>query len=155
MATMRTVQVGSHIAKIPFGGANIPLGFLASHRKKSHAICQSNYGFVVRTEPGSDKKINMVCECVTPRAAKKLRQVGVAGFEKLGEEWLAAERIKISKVEERCRHEGYEAAPEAKCPYPTDTDQALAWEEGRSKKKGEGVEEPQKETEHESEGHQG
>lgn len=137
MATTRTVQVGSHIAKIPFGGATIPLGFLASHRKKNHVICMSNYGFVVRTEPGSDKKINMVCECVTPRAVKKLRQVGVVGFEKLGEEWLAAEKIKIAEAEERCRQEGYAAALDAKCPYPADTDQELAWQEGRSKKKSE------------------
>ena len=131
---MRTVEVGSHIAKISFGGANIPLGFLASHRKKSHLICQSNYGFVVRTQPGSDKKINMVCECVTPRAVKKLRQVGVAGFEKLGEEWLAAEKERIKEHEEQCRREGYDAAPGSKCPYPDDTDQALAWGEGKRKK---------------------
>ena len=137
MATTRTVQVGSHIAKIPFGGANIPLGFLASHRKKNHSICQSNYGFIVRTEPGSDKKINMVCGCVTPRAAKKLRQVGVAAFEQLGEEWLAAEKIKIAEHEERCRREGYEAAPDAVCPYPAETDQALAWGEGHRRKKAE------------------
>jgi hypothetical protein len=132
---MRTVEVGSHIAKISFGGAQIPLGFLASHRKKSHLICESNYGFVVLTQPGTKKKINMVCECVTPRAAKKLRQVGVAGFELLGEEWLAAEKIKIAEHEARCEREGFDAAPEVTCPYPAETDQALAWEEGRRKKR--------------------
>lgn len=155
MATMRTVEVGSHIAKISFGGAQIPVGFLASHRKKNHFICESNYGFIIRTDPGTKKKINAVCQCAIPRAAKKLKQVGVAGLEKLGDEWLAAEKIKIAEQEERCQREGYEAAPAAKCPYPEKTDQALAWEDGRSKKKAEGVEETVKESEHESEGSQG
>ncbi len=134
---MMTVEVGSHIAKISFGGAQIPLGFLASHRKKNHNLCEGNFGFVTRSMPGHAKKINAVCDCVIPRAAKKLRQVGVAGFEKLGEDWLVLERAKIAESEKRCQREGYEADSEASCPYPAGTDQALAWGEGRAKKKAE------------------
>lgn len=91
----------------------------------------------MRSIPGETKKINVVCDCVTPRAAKKLRQVGVAGFEKLGEEWLVSEKIKIEAHEERCRQEGYAAPPDAVCPYPENTDQALAWGEGHRRKKDE------------------
>ena len=132
-----TVEVGSHIAEISFGGAKIPLGFLVCHRKRNHQDCESNLGFIARFHPDSKRKINEVCVCVIPRALKKLRQVGVEGFELLGREWLAAEKIKIASHEARCRHEGYEAAPEASCPYPANSDQALAWKEGHQKKKSE------------------
>lgn len=134
MPTFKTLQVGSHIAEISFGGAKIPLGFLAAHRKKSHLTCQSGGGFVIRSMPGHKEKVNVVCECATTRAAQRLKQVGVQGFEILANDWLAKEKIKIEESEAKCRHEGYHAAPDGECPYPEKTDQALAWQEGREKK---------------------
>jgi hypothetical protein len=130
---MKTVQVGSHIAEISFGGAKIPLSFLVSHRKKHHTACEPGGGFVVRVK--ADKsKVYTVCECVTPRAVKKLKQVGVAGFEQLAAAWLAAEKLRIEEHEAQCRKEGYDAALDEICPYEEKTDQAIAWAEGRAKK---------------------
>lgn len=126
--SMRVVQVGSHTAEISFGGAKVPLGFLASHRKKNHGACQGGGGFLVRSVWKG--KTYVVCSCATDRAAKKLQLVKVAGFELLGSEWLVEERKKIALNEERCRREGREAGFSATCPYPDKTDQALAWKEG-------------------------
>lgn len=148
MTTFKTVQVGSHIAEISFGGAKIPLGFLAAHRKKSHRDCERGGGFVIRSMPGHKGKINVVCECATTRAAQKLKQVGVQGFEILGSDWLAKEKIKIEESEAKCRDEGYHAAPDVACPYPEKTDQALAWQEGRDKKLREEASSPRVEEEH-------
>lgn len=134
MPTMKTVQVGSHIAEISFGGAKIPLGFLVSHRKKRHTACEPGGGFLIRVKANKEK-IYTVCECVTPRAAKKLKQVGVAGFEQLAAVWLEAEKARIAEHEAQCRKEGYDAAEDATCPYQEKTDQAIAWEEGRAKKR--------------------
>jgi hypothetical protein len=130
---MKTVQVGSHIAEISFGGAKIPLGYLVSHRKKHHTACEPGGGFVVRVKANKEK-IYTVCECVTPRAAKKLKQVGVAGFEQLAAAWLAVEKERIAAHEAQCRLEGYDAAEDEANPYEEKTDQAIAWAEGRAKK---------------------
>lgn len=134
MPQMKTVQVGSHTAEISFGGSKIPLGFLVSHRKKRHTTCEPGGGFVVRVKANKEK-VYTVCECVIPRAAKKLKQVGVAGFEQLAAAWLAVEQARLAEHEAQCRKEGYDAAEDATCPYEAKTDQALAWNEGWAKKR--------------------
>jgi len=127
-----TVHVGSHTSLINVGGAMIPIGFMASFRKKNHLQCESGRGFVVMMVKGN--KSNAVCPCAAGRAVKKFKQVGPEVFAKLGTEWLEAEKIRLAADEERCRKEGYEAAAEAKCPYPNLTDQFLAWQEGRARR---------------------
>ncbi len=73
-----TQTVGSHVALINFGGAQVPVGFIASFRKKNHFVCESGKGFTVVTVKG--ERTNHLCQCAVPRAAKKLREVGVKGM---------------------------------------------------------------------------
>lgn len=126
-------KVGSHVAKVDIGGARVPIGFLASFRKKKHSLCESGKGFVVFVI--GESKQNRVCECATKRAIVKLRTLGVKGFEILSEQWLADEMERIKASEDLARHEGELASPSALCPYPENSDQALAWHEGHDRKK--------------------
>lgn len=127
-----TVHVGSHTSPIDFGDIRIPIGFIASFRKKKHLDCESGNGFVVLEVKG--RKANAVCPCAAERAIKEFKRVGSKVFAERGAAWLEAEKVRLAADEERCRKEGYDAAPGAECPYPNLTDQFLAWREGQARR---------------------
>lgn len=138
MATTTNQTVGSHITVIQFGPANIPIGFLASFRKKKHLMCEPGRGFVIQRVAGGERQ-NVVCDCAVFRARDRMTRVGTTAFEALGQEWLITEKQRLANNEAACREEGRQAAPGAECPYPEGTDQRLAWTEGRSGAKGQEV----------------
>jgi hypothetical protein len=123
-----TQTVGSHVALINFGGAQVPVGFIASFRKKNHFLCESGKGFTIVTVKG--ERTNHLCQCAIPRAAKKLREVGVKGMEELGIEWKERAMVEVKASEMKCREEGKAAREGVTCPYQEKTDQQIAWQEG-------------------------
>lgn len=133
----RTQNVGSHLAMIEFGHATVPIGFVASHRKSSHAPCMAEKGFFTQVLQG--KKAKVLCECATTRAFRKIRDVGKQVFADLGKEWLDRERLAIKASEDKCKEEGRLAKAtwlssannsHSQNPYPPNSDQHLAWSEG-------------------------
>lgn len=131
MSAHKTSVVGSHLGPINVAGENVPIGFLASHRKKHHLPCKATNGFIVmKTKAGP---VNHVCPCAVGRAIKKLRQVKMKAWLQLAGEWLEAEKARLAEDEKRCEQEGYEAPVDATCPYPEKTDQELWWNAGRAR----------------------
>ena len=131
MSDHKTVIASSHIGPINVGGIEVPIGFLASHRKKLHAPCKKGNGFVVmRTKAGL---VNHLCPCAVAKGIKKLKQIGGVAWAQLGKEWLDAEMARLALDEARCQQEGYDAAVDATNPYPEKTDQELWWRDGHAR----------------------
>jgi hypothetical protein len=131
LSTHEKVITSSHLGLINVGGIDVPIGFLASHRKKHHEPCKKYSGFIVLKVKG--ELVNHVCPCVVPQAIKKLKKVGRDEWSRLAGEWLALEKVRLAEDEKRCELEGYEAAADATCPYPDKTDQELWWRAGRAR----------------------
>lgn len=130
MPNMVTTKVGSHVDLIQFApDVSIPIGFLASMRKKHHSPCAKGGGFVEKPIPGHGMA-KVVCMCAVNRAQKKMKQVGVSHFVTLGQEWRDRELERVAASEAACEEEGSQAAEGAENPYPAMTDQHLAWRKG-------------------------
>lgn len=130
MVTTATQQVGSHIAVVQFGASQVPIGFLASFRKRNHLSCETGRGFLTRIT-SKEGRSQMVCGCAVTRAMARLKKDGVVAFEDASQKWLVDERRRLQAHEAACHEEGKKAGVEAKCPYPTGTDQHFAWMAGQ------------------------
>lgn len=93
----QTQSADSIFGQIAFGGTKVPIGFLTSFAKSSHTNCMGR-GFTTQTV--GDKKVRHICSCTVNRAAKKLRQVGAAGFTMLGDEWATKMRTNPESLPE-------------------------------------------------------
>ncbi len=129
-----TQQVGSHLGPIQFGPCTVPIGFLGSFRKLSHAVCMTNNGFksIVTKDDG---RAQSLCECAIERASKRLSAVGKKAFEELGAEWLAKAQNEVAKSMLDCFEQGKRARENASGGnnYPANSDQWIAWNDGYNK----------------------
>jgi len=81
---------------VSFHGTEVPIGFIAFHRKERHLDCMSGHGFVTTTFPGAKKSTKAPCVCAVARAERKLKEIGKEAFEREGAEWLAKAQASIA-----------------------------------------------------------
>ena len=128
-ATLRTHSAQSVLGQIQFApGVMVPVGFLASHRKRNHLDCESGNGFQTTILPGGKRQV--LCHCATERAMKKLKQVGGSAFAQLGGVWLVQTRSDLKKETSQAHLEGLRAKEGTANPYPKGSDLFSSWEEG-------------------------
>ena len=94
MTEFTTQVVDSLSDTIVFLGLNIPVGFLASFRKRSHSECQSGKGFKVIMSAG--RRSNQLCFCAINRALQNFRDIGSENFKKHASEWLQKYKIETA-----------------------------------------------------------
>lgn len=86
MTEFSTQVVDSLTDTVVFIGLNIPVGFLASFRKKNHSECAGGGGFKPFISAG--RRSNQLCFCAVNRAVKNFRDIGSENFKKHASEWL-------------------------------------------------------------------